>query len=91
MNKYMRYPALLVAAFLVGFGASVTASEGVNLNSASAEELAALENVGDTRARAIVEYRESNGAFGSVDELVDVSGIGNATLELNRDRIFVEE
>ena len=58
---------------------------GVNINTASAEELAAgLSGVGASRALAIVRYREQFGDFESIDELTEVSGIGAATVERNR-------
>ena len=57
-----------------------TANVRVNINTASAEELAKfLPGVGETRAQAIVEYRETVGGFGSVEELLNVRGIGKAT------------
>jgi competence protein ComEA len=66
------------------------AEEQVNINSADAERLAtALDGVGEVRAQAIVEYRETNGDFPSVASLTAVSGIGPATLESNRDRLTV--
>lgn len=62
----------------------------VNINTASAGELAAaLNGVGEARARAIVEHREQFGPFSSVDELRYVNGIGASTLERNRPRITV--
>lgn len=60
----------------------------VNLNSASAQELAdKLDGVGEVRAQGIVKYREDNGPFTSVEQLLEVKGIGMATLEKNRARI----
>jgi len=57
----------------------------VSVNSASADELAdMLIGVGPSKARAIVAYRDANGPFASVDELVNVKGIGLATIEKNR-------
>ncbi len=53
----------------------------VDVNRASAVELEALPGIGPARARAIVKLRAERGGFGSVDELVDVSGIGPKTLE----------
>lgn len=62
----------------------------IDLNSADAETLAReLDGIGEAKARAIVEYRQANGAFTSVDELLEVKGIGNATLEKNRERLTV--
>ncbi|MDX1609085.1 MAG: ComEA family DNA-binding protein [Halofilum sp. (in: g-proteobacteria)] len=66
------------------------AAGSVNINTATAETLAAqLDGVGPARAAAIVEYREQHGDFPSVSSLVNVSGIGEATLESNRDRMTV--
>ena len=62
----------------------------VDLNSADAPTLQReLAGVGEAKAKAIVAYRESNGAFASVDELLEVKGIGKAIVDGNRDRIEV--
>lgn len=54
----------------------------ININTATAEELdEALPGIGETKAKRIVEYREAAGGFDSVDELINVSGIGEKTLE----------
>lgn len=60
----------------------------IDLNSADAQTLAReLNGIGESKARAIVEYREAKGPFTSVDELLEVKGIGTATLEKNRERL----
>ena len=61
----------------------------VNVNTAGAEELQTLPGVGPATAKAIVAWREENGRFRSVDDLLDVSGIGKATLAKFRDRVSV--
>ena len=62
----------------------------IDLNSADAETLAReLNGIGEAKARAIVEYRDAKGPFTSVDELLEVKGIGTATLEKNRERLRV--
>ena len=61
----------------------------VNVNTASATELEALDGVGEVIAAAIVDYRTQNGPFTSVDQLEDVSGIGPSTLEAIRDAVTV--
>ena len=53
----------------------------VNLNTASASELTALPGIGETLAARIVEWREENGPFARVDQVMAVSGIGPATYE----------
>lgn len=63
----------------------------VDINKADAKTIAKeLDGVGLSRAQAIVEYREKNGAFKSVDDLKKVKGIGAKTLEQNRTNIRLE-
>lgn len=70
---------------------SAPPGEQVNINEADVETLAdVLQGVGQSRARAIVEYREQNGPFDSLEELSEVKGVGEATVELNRERIILE-
>lgn len=67
------------------------AAEPVNINTASAVEIAtSLNGVGPAKAEAIVAYREENGPFVSVDQLTDVKGIGMSTIEKNRTQIIIE-
>ncbi|MBR6513020.1 MAG: helix-hairpin-helix domain-containing protein [Clostridia bacterium] len=61
----------------------------VNINTATAEELETLSGIGPAKAQAIVAYRETNGPFSSVNELVNVSGIGEKTLAKIIDDITV--
>jgi competence protein ComEA len=70
-----------VAAAAGGSAGAAPAAGGiVHLNSATAEQLEALDGIGPSLAAAIVEYRETNGGFSSVEELDQVSGIGPARL-----------
>ena len=61
----------------------------VNLNTATAGELEALPGIGPKKAEAIVEARKSRGGFKSVDDIVDVRGIGPAQLEKLRPHLRV--
>ncbi len=61
----------------------------VNINSATAEELETLPGIGEVLAATIIQYREEHGPFTSVDQLVDVSGIGEVTLEELRDHVTI--
>jgi len=62
----------------------------ININTADAETLTTLTGVGAAKAAAIIEYRDMNGGFTSVDDLSMVNGIGAATVDNNRDRITLE-
>lgn len=63
----------------------------VNLNTADAQTLAAnLVGVGPDKAAAIVSYRQANGPFHQPGDLAKVKGIGERTVERNRDRISVQ-
>lgn len=61
----------------------------INVNTASATELEALPGIGEVIAQRIVDYRTQNGPFASVDQLDDVSGIGEAILAEIRDLVSV--
>ena len=53
----------------------------VNLNTATVSQLATLPGIGETAAQRIIEYRKTSGAFKDVEQLMDVSGIGEKKLE----------
>ncbi|MFY0727864.1 ComEA family DNA-binding protein [Pseudomonas sp. NFX15] len=62
----------------------------INLNAADAVTLQReLSGVGEAKAKAIVAYREDNGPFASIEELLEVKGIGKAILDKNRDKLEV--
>jgi competence protein ComEA len=88
----MKWHRIVAFALAVAFG--VLASSGVavaaaqpapegklNLNAASVEQLATLPGVGEKLAARIVEYRQKAGAFKSIQELMNVKGIGERNLE----------
>jgi competence protein ComEA len=76
------------ALFLMAFAG--LASAVVDLNTATAAELEALKGVGPAKAKAIIDYREKNGPFKSVDELDKVKGFGIKTVEKLRPDISVD-
>lgn len=61
----------------------------VNLNTATQEELMTLPGIGETRAQAIIDYREREGPFSSIEDVMLVSGIKEAAFQKIRDRITV--
>lgn len=62
----------------------------ININTASAEELAQLKGIGPSHAAKIVAYREKNGPFKMPEDLMQVSGIGQKTFNTNQELIIVE-
>ena len=63
-------------------------SDKLNINTASVSDIQkALIGIGAKKAEAIVQYREKHGSFTAAEQLLEVQGIGKATLEKNRDRI----
>lgn len=62
-------------------------SDKIDINTASKEELKTLPGVGDVTAEKIIDYREENGGFKSIDELTKVNRIGPKTLEKFREKI----
>lgn len=73
-------------------GATASADAGpVDLNSASADQLVAVPGIGESLARRIVEFRDKNGAFQSVDDLLKVQGIGEKSLQKLRPHLTVSK
>jgi len=72
--------ALVLAGSLFVMASDETPSGVVNINTAAADQLQLLPRIGPALADRIIEFRESNGPFGSVDELVAVKGIGESSL-----------
>ncbi|WP_242861659.1 ComEA family DNA-binding protein [Candidatus Arthromitus sp. SFB-turkey] len=61
----------------------------VNINTASKEELKTLSGIGDGLAEAIISYREENNGFNTIDDIKNVSRIGDKTFEKFKDKIIV--
>jgi competence protein ComEA len=70
-------------------GAAAAPGVPLNLNTATLEQLDALTGIGPTLAQQILDFREANGGFGSIDELADVPGIGDARLASLREQVRV--
>lgn len=66
-----------------------TAFAALNINTADKEQLQGLTGIGPVTATAIIEYRENSGDFKSVDDLVQVQGIGSVTMEKLRNSVTV--
>ena len=93
MKAKKRMMILLVAlAMVISFCGVIQAQNTgkINLNKATVEELSQLKGIGMNYAKRIVQYRDKNGPFKHVEDLLNVQGIGPKTLEKNKDRIIVK-
>lgn len=82
--------AVLLLVFSLMSGFVQAAPDVININTATVETLANLDGVGETKAQAIVAFRDEKGPFQSAEDLTLVKGIGERTLEKNADRLTVE-
>ena len=81
----------ILVVMLALAGAVWAAEEGkININTAPAEELMKLQGVGEAIAARIVEYREKNGPFEKIEDVMKVKGIGEKTFENIKERLAVE-
>ncbi len=91
MNHLRSLFFILFAAMVTLTAGPLPAAEKIDINSASARELAQLNRIGPALADRIVEYRERHGPFERPEEITKVRGIGPKTFEAFRDRITVGE
>jgi competence protein ComEA len=70
--------------------AAVKPMSKVNINTADETGLMSLKGVGKTKAQAIIDYRQKNGPFKTIDDLARVKGIGEKTVGNLKDQITVE-
>jgi competence protein ComEA len=82
--------AVALIALWLGTAARANAEAPLNLNTATAAQLEGLKGIGPSKAKAIVEQREKNGQFHSVDDLKLVRGIGDKMLEQLRPQVTVD-
>ena len=90
----MRILSVLLLSVVLCFSTFLSAEDmvgPVNINTADASTLSAqLKGVGDSKAQAIIKYRETVGPFTSIEQLKNVKGIGDSLLDKNRDHIVLE-
>ncbi len=81
----------ILAVLLLTISSLSFAADTIDINTADAATIAStMKGVGETKAAAIVTYRNDHGAFKSVDDLVLVKGIGEKTVEVNREVMTVD-
>lgn len=86
----MSFLRIVVVGLFLIIPFTAFSAQPVDINSADAQTIATtMKGVGLKKAQAIVEYRQKNGNFTSLDELANVKGIGNKTVALNRESITV--
>ncbi len=93
MKNYKKILAFLVVVlFVISMVPVALADDGekININTATVEELVNLKRIGPKHAERIVQYRDANGPFVKVEDIMMVKGIGPKTLEVNKDVIIVE-
>lgn len=83
-------PALAVEVEAVKVAAKTQTENRINLNTADVTQLQELKGVGPKTAEAIVQWRDSQGPFTSVDQLLAIKGIGEKTLAKMRDSLVVQ-
>lgn len=83
--------AAVVGLLLMGTPSFAAESKLINLNTATAAELTTLKGIGDAKAKAIVDHRDKNGPFKSVDDLKNVAGIGDKMLASLRPQLTTGE
>ncbi|MFW5453389.1 ComEA family DNA-binding protein [Thioalkalivibrio sulfidiphilus] len=89
----MKHLSVIALAILLFFSLPAFADSPdarINVNTADAQALTQLTGIGPSRAEAIIAHREQHGPFRSLHELTQVSGIGERTVQENRERIAFE-
>ncbi len=82
----------LLMLFCLIFTQGIFAEAIIDINTADKTTLTTMLNgIGEKKAEAIIAYREENGPFKSIEELANVKGIGEATVEKNQDIITVQK
>lgn len=70
---------------------SLSFAQSININTATVEEFTQLKGVGQSKAEAIVAYREMNNGFKSLEDMKNVKGIGPKFIEMNSDQLSVSD
>ncbi|MEC1506863.1 helix-hairpin-helix domain-containing protein [Bacillus haynesii] len=92
MVVYIQFEGEETAGSLSEAGSRAEGNSGglVNINTASSEELQAIPGIGPSKAEAVIEYREENGPFQTIEDITNVSGIGEKSFERIKSSITVK-
>lgn len=88
----MEFIKKIIFICMIALPCYLQAADKVNINTADKETLmTVIKGVGEKRAEAIIAWREQHGPFKTVDELADVSGVGQSIVDKNRDTLSIDE
>jgi competence protein ComEA len=86
----MRYIFKFLTVVVLALGSLASWAQAVNINTATAQELeAAIKGIGPKKAAEVIKYRTEHGQFQTVEDLLKVPGIGEKTLQNNKDKLTV--
>jgi competence protein ComEA len=86
---YFVFILVALVAFIGGLSGAEESAK-TNINTATVEELASLQGIGEKKAESIVEHRGKVGPFTTIEDLKDVKGIGDKIFDKIKDQIAVE-
>jgi competence protein ComEA len=89
MTRLLSLIALVVSLSIAGQVWAQNMAGLVNINTADETALIALDQIGQTKAQAIIKYREEHGAFKAIDDIKAVPGIGNRVFEVIKEKVTV--
>ena len=84
------FTLIIVALIFIAGGYAAAEDAKININTASANELLKLSQIGEKKAEAIVVYRDEHGSFTVIEDITKVKGIGDKIFEKIKDHITVE-
>ncbi len=88
-KKFRMLAFVLVMSFLLA-PVALMAGDKINLNTATLAELSKMKRIGSVYAQRIIDYREKNGPFEKIEDIMKVKGVGKKTYAANKDIMTVE-
>lgn len=84
------FPMIIVLALVMSLVPTVMAQGKIDLNAATTDELVQIKGIGEKYAQRIIEYREKNGPFRQIEDIMKVKGIGPKTFESIKESLIIE-